>query len=125
MAALLDARRGEVYAGVFPRPGEDLEPEGGDRVYTPEELAAVLPRPCTLLAGEGAGDAAAAVAEKLGPEVRVLPEARGRARAARIARIGARLLERRGGVPAERLAPRYVRRAEAEVRRLGSRFETP
>jgi hypothetical protein len=40
-----------------------------------------------------------------------------------VGRIGARVLASRGGVPAEQLVPRYLRRAEAEVRREAARRE--
>jgi hypothetical protein len=37
--------------------------------------------------------------------------------------LGQQLLARGGGVAAAALAPRYLRRAEAEVQRTGRRFE--
>jgi hypothetical protein len=44
-------------------------------------------------------------------------------RAADVAFLGRRLLARGAGIDAALLVPRYVRRAEAEVRRSGQRFE--
>jgi hypothetical protein len=43
--------------------------------------------------------------------------------AQQVAELGARCLAQGGGVRAEELVPRYLRRAEAEVRRTGERFE--
>jgi hypothetical protein len=53
----------------------------------------------------------------------LLPSELGRARAFAVGLLGTRLLSRGEGRPAEALIPRYVRRAEAEVRRTGERFE--
>ncbi|HEY8156477.1 MAG TPA: tRNA (adenosine(37)-N6)-threonylcarbamoyltransferase complex dimerization subunit type 1 TsaB [Myxococcota bacterium] len=118
--ALLDARRGEVYAGAFRREGEQpdaLLPEG---VYTPEQLAARLPARCRLV-GEGAPLVLAPLRAALGAGV-TLASASG-LRARQVAELGAGLLARGAGIPAAVLVPRYLRRAEAEVRRTGERFE--
>jgi hypothetical protein len=55
----------------------------------------------------------------------LLPAALGRARAFHTGFLGARLLAGGEGRRSEDLVPRYVRRAEAEVRRTGARFEEP
>jgi tRNA threonylcarbamoyladenosine biosynthesis protein TsaB len=58
VAALLDARRGEVYAAIF---GPDGAPLAPDAVLTPDALAARLPPGTRIVAGEGAGPAAGAL----------------------------------------------------------------
>ncbi|HEX2484159.1 MAG TPA: tRNA (adenosine(37)-N6)-threonylcarbamoyltransferase complex dimerization subunit type 1 TsaB [Myxococcota bacterium] len=121
VAALLDARRGEVYAALFAADGGRLAP---DAVVTPEALGARLPPGTRIVVGEGAQAAADAVAARLGEKVRVLDAPAGLARAHPVGVLGARLLARGEGVPAAQVAPRYVRRAEAEVRRTGARFES-
>jgi len=121
VAALLDARRGEVYAGVYPRVGPE-EPTAAlarEGVYTPDELAEVLPADCTLAVGEGAESFATALAERRGPA----PQCAVVASAARVGRLAASMLARGEAVAAESLVPRYLRRAEAEVRRTGERLE--
>jgi len=123
VAALLDARRDEVYAACLVEPGDVGTPLIPDSVFTAEELAAALPRSCTVLVGEGAEAVAVAAAERAGGEMLLLPAALGRTRAFYVGLLGARLLDRGGGQPSENLVPRYVRRAEAEVRRTGERFE--
>jgi tRNA threonylcarbamoyladenosine biosynthesis protein TsaB len=123
VAALLDARRDEVYAACLERPGDIGTPLIADAVFTAEELAAALPASCTVVVGEGAGQVAAAAAERVGGGMVLLPAALGRARAFHIGLLGARLLARGEGQPSADLVPRYVRRAEAEVRRTGERFE--
>lgn len=123
VAALLDARRGEVYAAVYGRAGGALELLRSDRVYTPEELAPALPAGCMLVPGEGAEAAAAAIQALRGSAVRAVPAALGCARAYHVALVGRQMLARGEGLSAPDLVPRYVRRAEPEVRRTGLRFE--
>ena len=122
VAALLDARRGEVYAAVCAFAGEPLPSVVAETVFTPSALAEGLPKAATLVVGEDAGPVAARVAA-LRPDLRVLPAALGAARAARVGRLGHALLARGHAVPAAALVPRYVRRAEAEARRTGLPLE--
>lgn len=126
VVALLDARRGEVYAAAW-RFDEDggpgvaalaLEPAEG--VYTPEELAAKLPAAC-VLAGEGLEPCGARLRELVGPGVQQAGREDPRARD--VGRLGLRLLAEGDLCSAGEIRPRYVRRAEAEVRRTGRRFE--
>jgi tRNA threonylcarbamoyladenosine biosynthesis protein TsaB len=124
-AALLDARRGEVYAALWDPQSEALLLEG---VYAPAELAALLPPRCAVLAAEDAGSAAAEVVARLGAGARLLAGPGALARAWNVGRLGARLLARGSAVAAEALVPRYLRRAEAEARRTGEaleRFDSP
>ena len=98
VVATLDARRGELYAGAWTDRGTRPHPVLPEGVYRPEELDTRLPSGCTVLAGA---------------EVR----------AADVGALGVDLLARGRGVEAANLQPRYVRRAEAEVKRTGLRFE--
>jgi tRNA threonylcarbamoyladenosine biosynthesis protein TsaB len=122
VAALLDARRGEVYAAACARAG-DCEPLLlPDSVFTPEELAAALPPETTLVVGEGAEPAAARLL-LLQPDLRSIHPAECAARASRVGRLGRVVLAAGRAVPAAELVPRYVRRAEAEARRTGEALE--
>ena len=125
VAATLDARRGEVYAACWKTAAAEGEPVVPESVWRPEALAARLPRPCTLLAGEDADEAARRVAEAAGSGVRVLAGEAARPRAACVGLLGLRILAAGEAVPAEALAPRYLRRAEAEARRTGRPLEEP
>jgi len=118
---LLDARRGELYAaGYSARAGwETVVPEG---VYTPEALAARLTTPCVLV-GEGVALCGDAIAARLGGDVERLPPPEGNARARYVGALGVEQLERGAWVSAAQVAPHYLRRAEAEVKRTGQRFE--
>jgi len=115
--ALLDARRGEAYAGWCS--GQVPRQLANERVYTPEELAAEVPAGCVLAVGEDAESFAEALAQRV--SVERIPAVR--ADAERIGELGLVLLARGEGAPADALVPRYVRRAEAEVKRTGKRFE--
>lgn len=115
--ALLDARRGELYAGVFDvegaLPHAHEPPEG---VYTPEQLAAHLPRRCVLV-GDGAPLCAESLAERIGPGLVVgLADDAG---AESVGRLGLDAIQRGVATTAKRLTPRYIRRAQAEVVRTG------
>jgi tRNA threonylcarbamoyladenosine biosynthesis protein TsaB len=140
LAALLDARRGEVYAAAWsggPVAGEGapraIPPDlpalllpadlAAESVWRPDALAARLPPDCALVAGEDALGAAQAIAARLGPRARVLPPPAGAASAAVVGRLGARLLAAGLGRDAALLVPRYLRRAEAEARRTGRPLE--
>lgn len=128
IAALLDARRGEVYAAIH-----DCDPAQpprlGPAVLRPEALVEALAEfgadaVCTLI-GEGVGVVADAMRERFGDRLRSLPPPRGLPDAVAVGQLGARLLEAGAGSTADALAPVYVRRAEAEVQRTGERFESP
>ena len=108
VAALLDARREEVYAALF---GGDAEsfPEG---VYAVEEMAARLPLDCVLV-GSGA-DCHAAILGGRG-EREFLPGRGPQARS--VGALGLEALARGEGVVASELQPRYLRRSDAEVQR--------
>ena len=121
VVAALDARRGEVYAAAWSGGpgGAELLAEG---VYTPEELAAALPATCTLV-GEGADICAVALRGRLGEGVSLASPELALPTARSVGVLGARQLAAGGGVDAAELVPRYLRRAEAEVRRTGIRFQ--
>lgn len=122
VVALLDARRGELFAAAFE--GEALTPATllPEGVYTPAALGERLPATCRLT-GEGVAVCGAALRSALGPGVVCTPTEVGAARAAHVGALGARLLAEGAGVDAARLVPHYLRRAQAEVVRTGRRFE--
>jgi tRNA threonylcarbamoyladenosine biosynthesis protein TsaB len=121
VAALLDARRGEMYAAVYDLGDDGPQPRLDEGVYGPHELIPHLPPECTLV-GEGAEVFGPEIRDQLGAGVAI---AGGAASAAAVGSIGARMLARGEGVAAADLVPHYVRRAEAEVQRTGERFESP
>ena len=118
VAAVLDARRGEVYAAGFAggAPAGWL-PEG---VIAIDSLAARLPAGCRVV-GEGAPLCADAL---LGAAVTLALPPYPETTARHVARIAALAWEHGGAISASDLAPRYLRRAEAEVKRIGLQFES-
>ncbi len=102
VVAVLDARRGEVYAGAYRRDGDALVAVCDERVLPPGELASLAP------GARYVGDADAAY-----PELAELAGAWGRtpsaADVARLALAGSRTDVLVTGTPA------YIRRAEAEI----------
>jgi len=116
VAAVLDARRGEVYAAGFAR-GAAAEwlVEG---VIAIDDLAARLPAGTRVV-----GDAVPLCAEALrGADVELLPPPHPGTTARHVAALAARAWPRAALAIAD-LVPRYLRRAEAEVKRTGQRFE--
>ncbi len=123
IVALLDARRGEVYAASFRRDGEELEPgDLPEGLYTPEDLASRLPPRCVLV-GDGVAVCGERLRAALGSGVRCVPPPRGRPRAREVGALGLWMLRRGEGIDAADVVPRYVRRAEAEARRVGEATE--
>jgi tRNA threonylcarbamoyladenosine biosynthesis protein TsaB len=123
VVALVDARRGELYAAAYRLEGAGREPvpcEPAEGVYTPEQLAPRLPPAC-LLVGEGVELRGERIRELARSDVRLGPAAEPHARDVGV--LGARRIARGEAVAAAALVPRYVRRAEAEVKRTGRRFE--
>ena len=121
--ALVDARRGEFYAAAYRLEGAGREPlpcEPAEGVYTPEQLAPRLPPAC-LLVGEGVALCGERIRVLARSDVRLGPAAEPHARDVGI--LGAHRIARGEAVAAAALVPRYVRRAEAEVKRTGQRFE--
>ncbi len=124
VVALLDARRGEVYAAAYEANGAqgqacDWLPEG---VYTGDELAAALPAVCSLV-GEGVAICGDSVRERLGDRVSLHGPPQAEPRARHVGELGVSLWRAGAALAADSLVPRYLRRAEAEVRRTGVRFE--
>jgi tRNA threonylcarbamoyladenosine biosynthesis protein TsaB len=122
VAALLDARRGELYAAAWPE-GDAETPSVAEGLYRPEDLARLLPPRCRLV-GEAAADSLGALQALAGPGIRLAPDPAGPG-AGHVGVLGARLLRAGAGLPAAQLAPRYLRRAEAEARRTGRALEPP
>ena len=103
VAAVLDARRGEVFAGVY----DDGRPVAQERVMAPDALAAWLDE---LGAGAIAGDALAAYPVLAPLADRWRPATPRGVAVARLALAGARIDVLVTG------APTYIRPAEAELK---------
>jgi len=126
VVALLDARRGEWYAGGWSAPatagGTDLSPGLPEGLYDPVSIAVDRKAPLVLCSPERAGwsDGFEAAGIEIAARVDGVDA---RPRADRIGRLGCAALARGEGIPADELAARYLRRAEAEAKRLGGPVE--
>ncbi|NOY52229.1 MAG: tRNA (adenosine(37)-N6)-threonylcarbamoyltransferase complex dimerization subunit type 1 TsaB [Deltaproteobacteria bacterium] len=112
--ALLDARKGEVYAARFRNRDGVLYAETEERVIRPEDLCREV-REETLFVGEGALRYRSFLEEVLVSKAVFVEGSLNHLSAASIAEIGyAAFREGRTLTPAE-LTPRYLRRSEAEL----------
>jgi tRNA threonylcarbamoyladenosine biosynthesis protein TsaB len=110
---LLDARREEIYAGLFtagPAGPIELVPQGA---YDPDAFFARLPaRRVIAFAGSGLPVFRAKLPPRVGD--RALFPARSPFVAAEVARIGAAMIREGRGIDAAALEPIYFRRSQAE-----------
>lgn len=110
IAALLDARREQLYGGLFEAHGEGLVTLVPEGLYGVRDVVQWLPASCWL-AGSGADLHAEALG--LGAERRLRAGCVPTARA--VARLGAQALARGEGVTAAQVAPRYLREPDASL----------
>lgn len=112
-APVLDAKRGEIYAGVFEvRRGSlrEVLPQGA---YDPDAFLGRLPaRRAVSFLGNGVGLLRDRITARMGPKALFPP--RSPFIAAEVGRIGIETLERGGGVAWRELEPLYFRRSQAE-----------
>ena len=111
---MLDARRGEVYAGVYGPAGRPL---GDERVCDPGEWIPTLADQGGSLTfvGGGALRYAETIESVLGDRARILGHEQARPRAASVGSLGARLASLGASLPAAKVELRYLRRPAAEV----------
>jgi tRNA threonylcarbamoyladenosine biosynthesis protein TsaB len=110
--AVLDARKHEVYAGIF---DETLAPVGAEAVLPPAQLP---PWAAALAAGREVvvvGDGALAYPDVAAASGRVLPGARRTPDAAAVAALAAARLTRGERAELMTAAPSYIRASEAEI----------
>ncbi len=121
---IIDARRREVYAGVYRVDGPRIELPAVIReplALSPAALAALLDEigePVTLAgpAADTFGEAIAAAV--IAAPISIVTPPRGKPSAAAIAELGLRIAEAGETIPTHALTPRYLRRADAvEARR--------
>jgi tRNA threonylcarbamoyladenosine biosynthesis protein TsaB len=123
--ALLDARRSQWYAGSWTRgsaPGSFPEPSLAEGLYSPDRLAAALGGPLRVLAPEAGSWQQAFEAAGIELTSQLIGEA-ARPSAEWVGRLAQLRLAAGEGAPARELSARYLRRAEAEAKRLGGPVE--
>lgn len=110
VAVLVDAKRQEVYWGLFDCRGGFPVPMGGPERLAVASLGACL-RPPLLLTGPGLSVYQEFLAERLSPEVGWAPEEVRHPRAALVGRLGRRRLAQGLTVAPPQLTPLYLRPA--------------
>lgn len=114
---VLDARKGEVYTALFHRDRDgQLKRLSSDMVVAPEEFFSQLSEPCSFL-GDGLERYGELVQERCGPKARLLPFVSYHPRGGVIASMGWERLRRGEADSLGALVPRYVRKADAELKR--------
>ena len=114
--ALMDARKGEVYAGRFREREGCLEPLAPEQVRPLEAVLGAVDSP-HLFIGDGAERYQDRIRSTLGELARFAPPERNFPRAGTLARIAQpRLAESAGAFDAGLLVPSYLRQPEAELR---------
>ncbi len=116
LCALIDARRGELYAAVYRAQGERLIPLLTERATPIAPLLAALEGP-HLFIGDGALLYAAEIRAALGDHARFAPAGQHAPRAGVIGRLGRGLLSQAEADRGLTLRPRYLRAADAETAR--------
>ena len=114
VCTLLDARKQEVYAGLFEWQDGWPRPLGEERVLPPERLLAGLPGEL-LFVGDGAEAYRSLIVRQLGARARFLPAAYAPPRAAHAALLAQRQFAAGQALPAAQVNPRYLRPSEAEL----------
>jgi len=110
----LDAKRGDVYFGVYRREGDDLERVAGPDIGKPGDVVASLARPAWVL-----GDAVDFHPDAFDADgIHAAPEAVWAVRPGVVGLLGEQLARRGEVADAASLAPIYLRRPEAEEKRL-------
>ncbi len=108
VAAILDAKRGGLFASIFERKGDNLRETFGPALIEPEALAARLQAPA-LVIGRGIVKGRTAL-----EEFALAPEALWDPRAEAVAHLGWAMAKRGEWADALGLAPVYIRPPEAE-----------
>lgn len=113
---LLDARRGEVYCRPYRLSENGLEARGPARVLPPEKALLGIDEPC-LFVGDGAVLYRAMITQALGGLARFAHRTADRIRASAVAWLGMERLRRGEEDDLIGLAPDYMRKSEAEIKR--------
>ncbi len=114
IVALMDARRGEVYAARFRFDADTLVRETPDQVQDPAAAIRGIAQPC-LFVGSGVLLYQDLIAHTLGAKARFVPAAQNYLRPSSVAFLGRDRLAKGGLTSLENLQPIYVRKSDAET----------
>lgn len=111
---LLDARKGEVYCSLYRWRGDRME-RAWDYLALPPELAAARLEAPVIVLGDGVA-ACRPYLGRLGDGLREAAPVHSLPSPAVVGALGHAMLAAGAGIPAERLAPLYLRPSEAELK---------
>jgi tRNA threonylcarbamoyladenosine biosynthesis protein TsaB len=114
LCVLLDARKKEVYAGLYHWEGGRPVAVRPETVIAPEALLEALDGEM-LFAGDGAVAYRTFISRRLGPRAHFVPWSMHPPRAAAAAVLALAALRAGETIPLAQLAPRYIRLSEAEI----------
>lgn len=112
--ALIDARKGQVYAAVYRLTPEGLNQENDEMVLSPDELLEDIDKPC-IFVGSGAVLYREIISQKLGDLASFAPQDRHIIRASTIACLGFKRFENGEVGEIAELVPHYIRKSDAEL----------
>lgn len=113
---LIDARKGEVYAGLYQWTDSGCESAAAARVVGPEDAVAGIEGPC-LFVGNGAALYRERIEKCMGGLARFAPPVMNAIRGAMVAHLGYRQFAAGSAEDARALQPIYIRRPDAERQR--------
>ncbi|HZY31139.1 MAG TPA: tRNA (adenosine(37)-N6)-threonylcarbamoyltransferase complex dimerization subunit type 1 TsaB [Candidatus Methylomirabilis sp.] len=116
---ILDARKGEIYCGLFRHEGDRLIRLMDEAALSPDLLVARI-RERTVFLGDGLAVYGDLLKGRLGEMALLPPLSQRGGRAAAVAELGRRRLLQGQHDEISGLAPRYLRASEAEFKRLGT-----
>jgi len=114
LCVLLDARKKEVYAGLYHWEGGRPVPVRPEVVSEPEELLEAIEGE-TLFAGDGSVAYRTLISRRLGSRAHFVPWPLHPPRASAAAALALAALRQGETIPLPQLAPRYIRPSEAEI----------
>jgi tRNA threonylcarbamoyladenosine biosynthesis protein TsaB len=112
--ALLDARKDEVYAGLFRFENSQMQRVTQDRAIRPERLVQEIEEP-TLFVGEGARRYKGLIERLIPSKAEFVEGAINNLSAASVAEIGFQDFKSGKSLDPSEVVPNYVRRSEAEI----------
>ena len=121
---MIDARRQQVYAGLYRWDPEGPVPVAGEQVAEPESFPEAIKQACIFI-GSGAVAYRNRILEAAGQRALFVPAGLNAIRAAAVAMLGARRLSAGESDDVERFVPTYLRKSDAELQRADARQILP
>jgi tRNA threonylcarbamoyladenosine biosynthesis protein TsaB len=116
---VLDARKREVYAGVFRWEGGECLRVHPDAAVPPDALPGWFPKGTVFFCGDGTIPYGALFRARMGERVRFPPPGEGLPRASSVGLLAERMVRAGEAKEARTVVPAYLRPSEAEGRRGG------